>query len=78
METDSIFFDKWWDGWKGFARQELKIVPNLISFVDSCGFSCDDLQSIIRWLEELHWSDYEAWFDDSDRSDELRDFRDGE
>lgn len=47
------------DMWYRIARAELKLHSNLISFIDSCGFTCKELQSIAREIEELKWRDFE-------------------
>lgn len=38
----------------------LKYPQEIISFIDSCGFTCDQLSRIARAVEDMKWSDYET------------------
>jgi len=65
--------DKSWDS----SRDMLKSIPNLLLFIDSCNFTCDQLHELFLRIEDLKGSDYYddiLGFDDSDRSDELREY----
>lgn len=64
--------DKSWDS----SRDMLKSIPNLLLFIDSCNFTCDQLHELFLRIEDLKGSDYDdiLGFDDSDRSDELREY----
>ena len=53
----------------------LKYPEQIISFIDSCGFTCDQLSRIARAIEDMKWSDYEWNTDDYDRTDDLREQR---
>lgn len=62
---------------KKHLRQELNSVPTLLEYIESCNFTCDQLHEIYLAVEEMRWIDYDDWlrYDDSDRSDELREYR---
>lgn len=63
---------------KTHIRQELRSIAVLLTFIDWCNFTCDQLHQIYLGIEDMKGSDYEDWigFDDSDRSDELRESKD--
>ena len=68
--------DKWYQLWCEHTKRSLKYPQEIVSFIDSCGFTCEQLHRIIQDLEDLKWSDYEDNRpDDFDRSDELREQR---
>lgn len=52
-------FSEWYTMWYNASRTLLKYPQEIISFVDSCNFTCEQLQRIARALEELKWSDYD-------------------
>lgn len=45
--------------WLADKAELLKYPHQIISFIDSCGFTCKELQSIAREIEELKWRDFE-------------------
>lgn len=71
------FSEEFYELGKKHMAETIWNVPALAFFIDQRWFTCDQLQELIRAIEEIKWSDYES-FDDSDRSDELREFRDND
>jgi len=69
------FSDEFYELGKKHMAETLWEVPALAYFIDQRGFTCDQLQELIRAIEDIKWSDYDVGFDDSDRSDELRESR---
>lgn len=63
-----------YNSWLSDKESLLKYPSEIISFIDSCGFDCEQLQRIIRGIEDLHGSDYEdGKSNDFDQYDARRD-----
>lgn len=53
-------------------------VLDCIAFIDSQNLTCDELSRLLSEVEDIKWSDYDVGYDDSDRSDELREYRENQ
>lgn len=51
--------DESYKSWYKDSRSLLKYPHIIVEFIDSCGFTCDDLHRIMVWIEWIKWSDYE-------------------
>lgn len=50
--------DESYKNWYKDSRELLKYPQEIISFIDSCNFTCDQLSRIARAIEDMKWSDY--------------------
>lgn len=79
METTNTIEEAYELG-KNHKAESLSNVFAILQFIQSKNFTCDQLHQIALWLEDIKGSDYDDWigYDDSDRSDELREYRDNQ
>lgn len=58
LEEFGKTFSEWYTMGYDASRKLLKYPQEIISFIDSCGFTCDQLSRIARAIEDMKWSDY--------------------
>lgn len=74
LEEIGKTFSEWYDMGYANSRQLLKYPHEIITFIESCNFDCEQLQRIMVWIEWIKWSDYEdTRIDDFDTYDARRD-----